>query len=193
MNFLKIIGAGINATSQGISYLGEGLNVINNELEKFNEEQQLRDPFRKIRRKSQEIKHVINMAGIIIPDFYINTHKVIGNSIEIADIIINLMNATIDTPAQRDQILHIIYKTEIEMEMEYKAARAKWKLLMEELYSKGLDKNSSTADMVHFILDQEEDGELEKTMLELLPDSTLSLQKVKTIKMNLQKKGFVTY
>lgn len=189
MNFIKLMGYGVNAVGQGIDYLGEGLNAINNELEKFNEEQKLRDPFRKIKRKAQEIKHGVNIAGIIIPGFYINTHKVIGNTIETADIVIDLMNGSIDTPIQRNQILYIFYKHE----MECKTVHAEWKIFMEELYSKGLVKNSSTADMVNFILEQEEETELEKIMFELLPKSTSALQKAKTAREALKEKGFITY
>jgi len=144
MKFIKLMGAGINAVGQGIGYLGDGLEIINNELEKFNEEQKLRDPFRKVKRKSQEIKHIVNMAGIIIPSYYINTHQVIGNIIEMLDIIINMMNATIDTPVQRDQILHMLSKGE----KDYKAAYKNVKILMEECYSLGLAKNSSTTDII---------------------------------------------
>lgn len=189
MKFIKLLGSGINAAGKGFGYLEEGLNVINNELEKFNEEQQLRDPFRKIKIKSQEIKHIASMARIIIPSYYVNTHKVIDNTIEITDIIINLMNATIDTPAQRDQILYIFYNSK----MKYKTVQANWKIVMGELYFKGLAKNSSTSDIIHFILDQEDDGELETIMLESLPKSTFALQSTKRAMTTLQEKGFITY
>ena len=174
--------------------LGRGLEVTMTKLEEFNNEQKEREPFRVVKRQALHIKHIAHIASIVIPDSYTSTHTYISVVIYATDIVINFMDATIDHPDQRNDVLDLIKTVRKERMTEFDKTLTELDKMMEELYTLGLDYNAPIGDKIRFILElQSEEKEIEKIMQELIPMVNATLQKMKNARISLQRKGYVTY
>lgn len=109
------------------------------------------------------------------------------------NITINLMNATIDHPEQRNRITLLFDNLESTFASEFKKFLILRDQTMKEMYELGLTHNASTGDKIRFILNHFPDGEIEKFASEHFSNAKQSLQNLQIARRVLQEKGFVTY
>ena len=112
---------------------------------------------------------------------------------KIANIITGVMNATVDNPNQRTLILKIINAAKTQQDSEYNYANEMIKATLEELYTRGLDRDADIRNKIKFILECEtEDENLEDVMREVLPKAQEALKSILSTQSALKKKGIVT-
>lgn len=179
------------------SSLWRGMELATTKLEEFNKEQESIEPFRVIKRQAQEMKHVAQIASMIIPKSYTKSNEIMICITDIADIVINFMNATIDHPEQRGMTL--IFLNNVQRHNNFKEAqndsiKAKKNLtLLNDIMYKNGYYNASLSDKIRLVLSDETEEEIEKAATELLPIINGALQNIRSARTNLQKKGMITY
>ena len=179
-----------------LSGLGREIELVNIKLIEFNEgfirEQESKKPFSVVRHKAQLVKGNAQIARVIIPAAYTNSREFISGIIDIADIIINFMNATIAHPEQRREVLKFL--SAVSQQLETDNDWISFTSLDKVFYEHGLDSNASISDKIKLILKHEpKENEMEKVALELLPRMNEILKYTRSTLTNLQKKGIVTY
>ena len=185
MSFIEIV-------KDGFKTLGNAFEVIRTEIDQRNRDHDARRPFRKIKMKAHDLNHVVRIACIVIPDHYKYTHESISCIEEITNIIMGVMNATIENPKQRAYILKIIKKIQAEQMNEYNHIYDMLEATLEELYENGLDRDADTGDKILFLLEYEtEDEGLEMIMSKELPKIKSALESVISTQSALKKNGIV--
>jgi len=173
--------------------LEKGSEEFAKKMEEFNVEQKSRAPFTEAKTKAKELKNIAELGSTIVPDSYNYTHQTIRLFMENMEIIINLMEATIDHPKQRNCISLLMADCQKGFEKECGHLSNLLNGAMKEMYELGLPRNSSMSDRIRFILTQYPKTEIEKIASECLPKAKQGLHNIQAGRTLLQEKGFATY
>jgi len=148
---------------------GRAVSTMTAVLEEFNKEQDGIEPFKIIKRQWLEYLHATKIAIIVIPESYESTLEIINSASKVSQKIIDLMNATIEEPEQRDSVLQIINEYHEVLNVKREDLQKQVDEIMKEMYSSGLSESASLSNKIRYVLDSGSKQEAEKTMSEHLP------------------------
>ena len=192
---MKFITLVFRLVKDGLIILSRLLELLGASLDEFNREQEVIKPFKDVKNKAQQIKYIAHMVKIITPNSYINTHLAVEHCVEMSEIVIGMMNATIDHPNQRKEmllILNSVMQDEI-VKKSFLQQKISFENFEKIMASCGM-QDASLAEKIRFILSDGVEMEVEKeVLLKVLPETNEALSSLRKFRQTLLKKGWVVY
>jgi hypothetical protein len=164
---VRFIGEGKDLVVSGLEEFKKGMETLNVELESKNIELRETNTFKLYIHKLKITLLIIKNKQKLTPTRYENLHRFYDLQKKPIGGVIDLLQIAIDNPIHRHFVQNIVDEIMAKIDSN---EDEECKIELEEIYSKGLDKNASLLEAIHFYFKVTSNDELERKVKPMLPN-----------------------